>query len=479
MDSILRDASACRLDPARPIVVAVSGGPDSLCLMDILRQAGFPIIVAHFNHKLREGSDIEANTVEKMAGRLGLPSVIESADVRAFAVEKKLSIEDAARTLRYRFLFEQARQHEAQAVAVGHTADDQVETVLMHFLRGAGLNGLKGMTYRTVLSVFDSEIPLVRPLLDVWREETVVYCAGQGLRPHYDPSNDSLNFLRNRIRHLLIPTLETYNPKFREAVWRTAQSLTADHAILVDSVDAAWTRSVVSESAGLVIFDSTTLTGFAPGLQRYLFRRAMERINPASDITYAALERVTAFLAGPRRNSPLLFTGGIRLLREADQVFVAGESATLPFERWPQLSVGADLVPLNPPCQIELPGGWRFTCEKWNIPALAREQMQANEDPFQVWLDAEGLQGGLSLRIRKEGDRFEPLGMDGHSQKVSDFFTNVKLPQRARERWPLLSVGEAIAWIPGFQPAHTYRLLKTSRRILYFNLTSPKKKKAK
>lgn len=473
MDSILRDQ--CRLDPTRPIVVAVSGGPDSLCLMDILRRAGYRLIVAHFNHKLRENSDIEANTVEQMTARLGLPSIIESGDVRAYADEKKLSIEDAARTLRYRFLFMQARQHAAQAVAVGHTADDQVETVLMHFLRGAGLNGLKGMTYRTVLSVFDVEIPLVRPLLDVWREETVVYCAGQGLRPHYDPSNDSLNFLRNRIRHLLIPTLETYNPKFREAAWRTAQSLTADHEILAQSVDAAWTRAVVSESEGLVIFDASTLAEFAPGLARYLFRRAIERISPASDITYAALDRVTAFLRDGKGALPL--NGGIRLLREADRVFLADESAVLPFERWPQLPAGADALPLELSCHVELPGGWRFACEPWNIPALALEQMQENEDPFQAWLDADSLQGGLSLRVRREGDRFEPLGLDGHSQKVSDFFTNVKLPQRARERWPLLCAGRAIAWIPGYQPAHPFRLTKSSRRILYFTLTSPAKKK--
>jgi tRNA(Ile)-lysidine synthase len=476
IDSILRDQ--CRLDPALSIVVAVSGGPDSLCLMDILRQAGYRIIVVHFNHKLRENSDLEANAVEQMAARLGLPSVIESADVRAFATQKKLSIEDAARTLRYRFLFTQARQHEAQAVAVGHTADDQVETVLMHFLRGAGLNGLKGMTYRTVLSVFDVEIPLVRPLLDVWREETVVYCAGQGLRPHYDPSNDSLNFLRNRIRHLLIPTLETYNPKFREAAWRTAQSLTADHEILTHSVDAAWTRTVVSESAGLVIFDSSALTGFPLGLQRYLFRRAIERIGPATDITYAALDRVTAFVQDGKGRGALLLNGGVRLLREAGQIFVAGADAVLPFERWPQLPVDADVIPLQLPCQVDLPGGWRFACESWNIPALAQEQMQDNEDSFQVWLDANELQGGLSLRIRRDGDHFQPLGMDGHTQKLSDFFTNVKLPQRARERWPLLCAGEAIAWIPGYQPAHPFRLTKTSRRILYFTLTSPAKKKA-
>jgi tRNA(Ile)-lysidine synthase len=476
LDTIFHEQ--CRLDPRRPIVVAVSGGPDSLCLMDILRQAGYPILVAHFNHKLRENSDLEANAVEQIAARHGVPSIIESADVRAFAEEKKLSIEEAARTLRYRFFFTMARERGAQAVAVGHTADDQVETVLMHFLRGAGMNGLKGMSYRTVLSVFDVEIPLVRPLLDVWREETIVYCAGQGLRPHYDPSNDSLNFLRNRIRHLLIPNLETYNPKFREAVWRTAQSLQADQEILTQSVDAAWTKAVVSESDGLTIFDSSALMGFPIGLTRYLFRRAIERIHPAADISYALLERAASFLQDGKVGGALPLTGGIRLLRESNQVFVAGENAILPFERWPQLPTDADSIPLEIPAQLELPGGWRFTCEPWNIPALAREQMQENDDPYQAWLDADTLNGTLSLRVRREGDRFEPLGLDGHSQKLSDFFTNEKLPQRARDRWPLLCAGDKIAWIPGYQPAHPFRLTKSSRRILYFTLISPVKKKA-
>lgn len=475
MDSILREQ--CRLDPRRLIVVAVSGGPDSLCLMDLLRQAGYPLLVAHFNHKLRENSDLEANAVEQIAARYRIPSLIGSADVRAFADEKKLSLEDAARTLRYRFLFTLARERGAQAVAVGHTADDQVETVLMHFLRGAGLNGLKGMPYRTVLSVFDTEIPLVRPLLDVWREETIIYCAGQGLRPHYDPSNDSLNFLRNRIRHLLIPTLETYNPRFREAVWRTAQSLQADQEILNQSVDAAWARSVVHESDGLVAFDVAMLMECSVGLQRYLFRRAMERIQPLADITFATLERMTSFLADGKRNGLLPLSGGLRLLREAGQVFVAGAEAILPFERWPQMPSDADEIRVPIPSQTELPGDWRFTCELWNIPALAREQMQENEDPYQVWLDADAISEELVLRVRREGDRFEPLGLEGHSQKISDFFTNVKLPQRARDRWPLLCAGEKIAWIPGYQPAYPFRLTKSSRRILYFTLVSPARKK--
>ena len=172
IEIIFRDQ--CHLTPDRPVLVGVSGGPDSLCLMEALRQAGYPVVVAYFNHQLRPDSDLEANALEKIVTLKNVASLFENGDVRGFAKSEGLSIEDAARTLRYRFLFEQAQACNAQAVAVGHTADDQVETVLMHFLRGAGLTGLKGMGYHTFLPAFNENIPLVRPLLDTWREETVL-----------------------------------------------------------------------------------------------------------------------------------------------------------------------------------------------------------------------------------------------------------------------------------------------------------------
>ena len=242
------------------MIVGVSGGPDSLCLMSVLRKAGYHAIVAHFNHKLRPDADADANIVEQTAARLNLASVIESGEVRAYADQEKLSIEEAARTMRYRFLMAQARRFKAQAVAVGHTADDQVETVLMHFIRGAGLAGLKGMNYRTIIHMFDPQIPVVRPLLDTWREETVVYCAANGFRPRHDPSNASLDFFRNRLRHLLIPTLESYNPRFREVIWRTSRSLAGDYEILSEVLDEAWKRCVVEETAEFVAFDEFALT---------------------------------------------------------------------------------------------------------------------------------------------------------------------------------------------------------------------------
>ncbi len=295
IELILHDQ--CKLDKSKQIIVGVSGGPDSLCLMEILRQAGYQIIVAHFNHKLRESADVEANAVEQTSARLMIPSVVESADVSSYAKDNSLSLEEAARNLRYRFLFMQAHRLNAQAIAVGHTADDQVETVLMHLIRGTGLAGLKGMSYRTILPTFDAEIPIVRPLLDIWREETVAYCAANGFRPHYDPSNDSLNFLRNRLRNILIPTLETYNPKFRGAVWRTAQSLNSDYDILKETLSENWKKSLILQDNEYVMLDLSFLSQCSAGLRRHIIRRAVESLMPGQETVFSVLERASNFIA--------------------------------------------------------------------------------------------------------------------------------------------------------------------------------------
>lgn len=471
IQSILRDL--CGLTPDRPVVVGVSGGPDSLCLMSVLRKAGYPVIVAHFNHKLRPDADADANVAEQTAARLNLVSVIESGDVRGYADAAKLSIEEAARNMRYLFLMEQAHRFQAQAVAVGHTADDQVETVLMHFIRGAGLAGLKGMSYRTILHMFDPEIPVVRPLLDMWREETVVYCASNGFRPRHDPSNASLDFFRNRLRHLLIPTLESYNPRFREVVWRTSRSLAGDYEILAGVLEQAWKNCVVQERTDFVAFDSAALTEQPVGLQRHLVRRAIERIHPEPlDVGYATLERASNFIAEPEgsRRVRMDLTGGLHLLREGGLIYVVAGNVTLPVERWPQMPDESSTIALRIPCQIPLSGGWKLNCERWNIALLALEQARSNEDPFQAWVDARGISDALELRVRQEGDRFQPLGMEGHEMKLSDFFINVKLPQRARDRWPLLCIGDKVVWVPGYRPAHPFRLTEATRQALYFSM---------
>jgi tRNA(Ile)-lysidine synthase len=462
----------CRLDPKKPILVGVSGGPDSLCLLGVLREAGYRLIVAHFNHNLRPESEEEAQSVEKTAAQFKIRFVTDSKDVRAYAKEQGLSIEEAARNLRYQFLFAQAQHLKAQAVAVGHTSDDQVETVLMHFIRGAGLSGLKGMTFRTLLPKFDPKIPLVRPLLDVWRDQTVTYCSSHDLRPHYDPSNESFDFLRSRVRHELIPMLETYNPRFREAVWRSVQSLSTDHALINETLQSSWAAYVRQETENYILLDVKSLAACSIGLQRNLIRRSFERLLPGQEMIYAMVEQARAFIRDSASNH-LDLAGGLVLLREGDTVYVARSDQHLPKGRWPQMPANMDSVALSLPGQALLSDGWRFSAEEWRLPALAWEQSSLNNDHFQVWLDANGLPEKFELRVRRPGDIFEPLGMKGHSQKLSDFFTNVKLPQRARDRWPLLLAGDKVIWVPGYRPAEPFRLSQTSRRILYFSLVHP------
>lgn len=466
----------CGLIKDQPVIVGVSGGPDSLCLMETMRRAGYHLIVAYFDHQLRLESASDARMVEKTAARLGILCLLGGADVRAYAEEKKLSIEDAARTLRYRFLFDLARKYKAQAVAVGHTADDQVETVLMHFLRGSGISGLKGMSYRSIIKSFDPDIPVVRPLLDVWREETVLYCAINGLRPRYDSSNDTLNFQRNRIRHLLIPALETYNPRFRETILRMSHSLKGDYAFVMETLEHAWGNSVVSANDEIITFNTLQLTSLPLGLQRNLIKHAMQTLHPGVDIGYRTLKRAAAFINSTGITTPRLdLKAGLRIFREGDQLHVCAPHAELPFDRWPQLP---DEKPISLKLgeQVFLAGGWKVTCERWRLPALAKEQARENEDQFQVWLDAAELPESFMVRVRHQGDHFSPLGMGGHSQKLSDFFVNEKLPQRARDHWPLVCAGDEIIWIPGFRPSHRHRLKEATTDVFYFSVQHPPEK---
>lgn len=472
-DIVLHDE--CQLVKDQPVIVGVSGGPDSLCLMEAMRQAGYKIIVAHFNHQLRAEASEDARAVEKTAARLMLGSVIDGADVQAYAEAEKLSIEEAARNLRYQFMFDLARKHNAQAVAVGHTADDQVETVLMHFLRGSGLAGLKGMTHRTVVGTFDTEIPIVRPLLNYWREETIVYCAAHGLRPHYDSTNDSLNFQRNRIRHLLLPTLESYNPKFREAVQRMSQSLKSDHDFINEAMEVFWRDCLLELGEEEVIFDRDRLSHCSLGLQRNILKRSMFHLRPGLDVTFSVLERALHLINDESSAGRVNLKGGLRMFREMNKIYICTPDATISSNLWPQLAE-EDRLPIQIPGQAELSAGWKFNSERWGIPALAREQAERNEDQFQVWLDADTLPPALELRVRESGDQFEPLGMEGHTQKLSDFMVNEKMPQRARERWPLLSAGSTIIWVPGYRPAHSFRLTESTKNVVYFSITKPPEK---
>ena len=455
----------------QPVIVAVSGGADSLCLLGTLHEQGYPLIVAHFDHQLRPDSADDAMFVEKIAGEYELPFVLGTADVDAYAKEHKQTIEEAARNCRYEFFFEQARIHKAQAVAVGHTADDQVETVLMHFLRGAGLNGLKGILPSTILPHFDPEIPLVRPILGLRRADTEAWCAEHGLIPREDPTNAETNYFRNRLRHKLIPELEKYNPRFRETIVRTSKALQGDHALLSELIHQTWQQVVKNESATYISFLLSSFLELSPALIRNIIRHGMEKLlSGQADISFATLERAAEFIANANSPQRMDLASGFVLLKEDEFVYLTTDEKRLPVGGLPQMSRGIASAQVRAPhndedVRMELDDGWVLTASK-----LDTGQPDYSADPFQVTFDADALLGALSLRGRRPGDRFSPLGMGNQSVKLKDFFINMKIPRRAREKYPLLCDEEGIIWVPGYRMAQRVRVTDATVRTISFVL---------
>ena len=231
-------------NPEKALVLAVSGGVDSLTLVHALRDSGLKLVVAHLDHALRDVSAQQAQALGEMMTRWELPYVSQRTDVAAFARVEKLGIEEAARICRYRFLFEVARAHDAQALVLGHNADDQVETVLMHFMRGAGMAGLAGMARRSVLPQFDAKIPLLRPLLGISRAEIEQYAQHHQLEVLLDETNVEPVYYRNQLRLSLIPEMERLNPGFKQSVLRAAEVLRVDN-LLLEKLEAQAFRQVV------------------------------------------------------------------------------------------------------------------------------------------------------------------------------------------------------------------------------------------
>ena len=459
----------CLLNKEKPILVGVSGGPDSLCLLDLLKTAGYYPAAAVYDHQLRPSSADEVNVVEEFAVRLNIPCFSGHQDVKAFANENKLSIEEAARICRYRFLFEKAGELSAQAVAVAHHADDQVETVLMHFLRGTGLGGLRGMAYRQI-SEWHDKTPIVRPLLDVWKEEIEIYCREKGIDPVRDETNQNILYFRNRIRNELIPQLSQYNPGIKKTVWRMAETIQADDETLNNLTEEHWEKIKTQAGSGFVGFDSEKISTLSKGLQRRLIRKALSELRPGlRDVDFDAVERVFEFLKNPARSSRMELFNGLSLLLKKEQLLIFGEGGYSEYlTDLPKISA-LDVFTMDIPGNLALLDKWVLSAEY--CPQKPSCETTGNAALFEVFLDADTLGEKLLIRSRRAGDRFQPLGMDGRSQKISDFFINEKMILEARDQWPLVLTQNKIAWIPGYRPAHFCRTRESTRKFLWLKLS--------
>ncbi|HEY3344048.1 MAG TPA: tRNA lysidine(34) synthetase TilS [Anaerolineaceae bacterium] len=451
--------------------MGISGGPDSLCMLGVLQELGCRLVVAHFDHQLRPESGADAAVVRRTADTYGLPFALGTADVRAMAHAQHLSIEEAARKARYQFLFQTARESASQAVSVAHTADDQVETVLMHLLRGSGLAGLKGMRPCSLAAEFDADIPLVRPLLYTWREETLSYCQEHALEPLFDPSNADTTFFRNRLRHELIPSLQTYNPQVKDLLLRTAETLAGDYSELQSAARYVFEGSLRERAAGYLVFEAGAWQELPIGMARSVIRLAIGELRPGlRDVDFAAVERAVEFVQSPPATRHVDLVAGLDLECAAGMIILREHAAQLSDVEWPQLLPG-DNLELAVPGRVRLAHGWWLSAETETVKPAGMPAWGEETGARQTWMDAALVGDLLHIRARRPGDRFTPLGLDGHTVKLSDYFINVKLPRRARDGWPLVYAGDELAWVPGYRSSELFRVGEETRVLVKIRLS--------
>jgi tRNA(Ile)-lysidine synthase len=454
--------------PGATIVAAVSGGPDSLALLGTLlalRARGDPrapgeIVVAHLDHGLRgEASAADAAFVAAFAAERGLRCVVGREDVRSLARREKRSLEDAARRARYGFLRRVAAEVGADCIALGHTRDDQAETVLMHFLRGSGLAGLAGMA--------PLEGDLARPLLDLGRAETVAYCEARGWQPRYDASNEDPSFLRNRIRRELLPTLERYNPRLRETLARNAALIADDERFLEERAREAWVSTLAAETAEAITFRLDGLRALPAALRHRLLRAAALRLAGGEQGLEAAhIEAAERLIRRGARGASIALPSGLRLSRGEGSVTV--ERVHTPAVPEPTLTEEAML---DVPGELELPAlGLRLRAWRADelLPRLqGGAVLEVHERPTGsvVYLDADVAGDRLRVRAWRPGDRFQPLGLP-HQKKLHDYFVDTKIPREQRARIPLVFGRDHLVWIAGQRLDHRARITSTTQHVL-------------
>lgn len=434
--------------PKQRLAVGVSGGPDSLVLLHLLTrlraELELDLRVAHLHHGLRPAADEDAEFVAEIAKAWDVPCTVERADVAAIAKEQRLSVEEAGRLARYAFF---ARL--APAAAVAHNADDQAETVLMHLLRGSGLAGLRGMLPKASNQwSVNSEQVIVRPLLGTTRAEIEAYAAAHDLKPRIDPTNADTTFFRNRLRHELLPFLETYNPNIRQILNRTAEVVAGDHELLRGLVAQTWADTVLTSPAVAAAFDLIRWRTLPLPLQRALLREAVNRLRPnLRDVDFTPVENAVAWAQTAESGHTADLLGGLCLKIVGSTLIVSEWERRLDASRG---ELDASRREYETP--LAIPGVTRFL--DWQFTTEIVAASEPNPDRWTAFLPHPPPNFGrpaLKIRARHPGDRFQPLGMGGHTVKLSDFMINQKIPVTERDRWPLVVSGGTILWVCGYR----------------------------
>ena len=446
------------LDGGEKIIVAVSGGPDSVALLKVLEmlsdEYNLTLIVAHINHGLREESTDEEEFVREIAAGMGFAFECRSFDIRSLIKGTGKCIEEMSRKVRYDFLDDLANKHGAQKIALGHNSNDQTETVLMNFLRGSGPTGLKGM-----LPFRDSLY--IRPLLCVTRNEIISFLEFHGLPFVTDSSNTDPAYLRNRIRHSLIPELKArYNPKLEESMTRMAEIMRVEDDYMksvASKILSEWGTSAIHGEISISIPD---LIKYHQAIQRRIVKHLLVRLTTNNQgighiHVKAALDLVYSDRPGASVNLP----GNIVVRREYNALLFVKrgrDEEEIPRERCNDLRY-----------EVTLPGTVEMAeLGKMMVFEFVESPIDIKSDNRDTaFMDYDRISPPLVIRTVMAGDRIQPLGMRG-MKKIKSVFIDEKIPWRHRKEIPLLLDQEAVLWIVGLRLSERVKITEKTRQIL-------------
>jgi len=458
------------LKPRDSVLIGVSGGPDSVALFHLLFTFAprFPLRlgVAHLNHCLRQNdSDKDAEFVASLADRFDIPCYIHKANVRKYQTENKLSLEEAARRVRHTFLNKVAEKNRFNKIALGHHFDDNAELVLMNLFRGSGPLGISGIP-----PVRDGKI--IRPLLQSNRSEIIAFLDQNGLKYISDTSNRDTRFLRNRIRHDLIPLLKTfYNPKISQSLNRLASIIRSEEEWIEDVIHPLFEKAVFSIQDGQIVLSVSILNGIHVAAQRRIIRKAISKIK--GDLRRIRLTHIDSAINlleyGPDYGN-IDLPDRIRIQRKGDVILFSREKSTLR-----NMDVKSDRAEMftfeyliAKPESIFIKGisaHIKFTeMGMKDLPDLCRTGQNTG------FFDRDVLSFPLVLRNFRHGDRFTPLGMTG-TQKIKKFFIDKKVPRKERTRCPILLCRGKIIWVAGYRIDESVKVKPSTKNVLKIELS--------
>ena len=443
--------------PGDTVLIAVSGGPDSVTLAHILNtvagEYALHLAIAHLNHGLRElESDRDAEFVAALAGDLDLPFYLEKKDVGAFQRRRRLSPEEAARRVRYEFYHAVASKDGFNKIALGHHRHDNAELVLMNLLRGSGPLGLSG-----IAPVRDSII--VRPLIHLKRSEIFDYISEKKIAYVNDSSNTDPAYRRNKIRHHLIPELKkSYNPAIVDALNRLGEILRAEDQWMDQALEPVFKECVLTRATGKISLALPAVNGMDVAAARRIIRKAVFSVKrDLRRITFLHVDAVLKLAKQGRACGSLDLPGGVRVVKDTAALTIkkVGRESQADVIDYRYIIAGQGTTPIPAAnAAIKL-----VEIAADDVPDF-RESGNAR-----AFLDRDCLQFPLVVRNFRPGDRFSPLGMEG-TQKLKDYFINNKTPPPQRKKCPLLLSADKIVWVAGHRIDNSVKLVPQTRRVI-------------